>query len=509
MWIIPRAKSLLKSLSARVKGLDAQGDETVPPSMITPTQEVWGVGLFSLLFFSWGLAYGLLDIMNYHVKVALGISRGSAALLAMSYYFAYLVVPLLVGGPIVKRFGYRAAAFVGLVLLATGDQLMSLGAARLNFGGMCGAHFVVGMGVSTLERCANAYVVNCGPRPRSTLRILVAQSAAALGTVIAPLLANSVIFDPSKSTVQPLPNPEVLGTCLMPPPPAKGEAGDLSSVVSFYRFLGLSVYVFAVLLAVLFYRTKWVVEPEVLRSPQLEHNRLMFWNHPLCSRRQLRLWLGVGANFLNLGCQVVIAQFLMEHLRVDACASDRTAANGMMYAQILFLFGRLVAAAAIEVPSLPGLKDSKLVQNMFRPRIVLNVFLAGAVAFTGAGIGARGILAIACICLVMFFEAPSFPMIFEGATAGMGAWTASGESLMIGSIAGGGLLPFINGVLVDHFGVAKSWSLATAAFGVVFSYALLWNIVPSFKEDIDKAHAEHKSGSTNEGKEIRSGSENS
>lgn len=475
---------------AFLTSLDIQKGERVAPEKVTVREEVLGTSQFSLLFFSWGLAYGLLDIMNYHIKVAIGVTRTQASLMAFAYYSAYLICPLAVGGPLIKRCGYRFAAVVGLLVLALGDMFMSMGADNLSFGGMCAAHLVVGCGVSILERTANAYAVQIGPRTRANLRILLAQTMAAIGTVVAPLLANATIFDPKESSTRPAADPVHPGRCLMPPPPAKGEAGDLSTVVSFYRWLGLAIAGFAVGLLVFFFRTTFIREPEVESSPELEHSKFKFWKHPLLSKKYFRLWYGVAANFLNLGCQVTVAQFFMEHMRVNSCASAKDSANYMMYAQILFAVGRLVAAGLVQIGEIPFTRRSKVLSSIFKPRYVLAVFLACAVAFTGAGIGAGGKLAVACICMVMFWESPSFPMIFESATAGLGAWTSTAESITITSISGGGILPVIMGVLSDHFGVSLSWVLVTSAFGFVFSYTLLCNIVPSFKKAIDAAHVQ-------------------
>lgn len=474
------------------KAFDIQKGEVV--LTVSKAQETWGLTIFSSLFFLWGLAYGLLDIMNYHIKVKMGITRMDGALLAMAYYFAYPSV-LFFAGPLVTRLGYRFTALVGLLLLGSGDFLMSVGASKLSFPLMCVSHFVVGLGVSTLERVANAYAVELGPRHRAQFRILFAQTWAAIGTVVAPQLANAVIFDESGDML-PLPDLDNPGRCLMPPPPPPGSAGDLGTVVSFYRYLGAGIFGITLVLGLVFFRAKLVVDVVVPKSPATKHSRWMFWKHPLCSLRYARLWYGVVANFLNLGCQVAVAQFFIEHMRVNACASDKGASNWMTVAQGLFVAGRL---AAVLLVSLPEWIRAKWVQTVFRARVVLVVFLSMAVLFTGAGIFSQGKVAIACACLVMFAEAPSFPMIFESASAGLGEYTASAETLMITSIMGGGLLPFLMGTLTDVFGVSRSWSLVTGCFAVTLSYGVMCNAVPSFRKALDDAHEEeHQSKSDQE-----------
>lgn len=467
-----------------IRYIDVQKGVVVAPDNVRPRQTYWGLSCFSCLFFMWGLAYGLLDIMNYHIKVILGTTRREAAYLALGYYFAYPVGSLLVGGPVLKRMGYRFGAVLGLIILASGMMFMSLGAANLTMPGMTGAHFVVGIGVSLLERTANPYAVNCGPRSGGPTRILFAQSWAAVGTIVAPILANLAIFDHTTNSQAPVYDPLNPRKCLMPEPP-KGDAAQLNSVVSFYRYTSSSVFALSLILLTLFYRTHLVVEIEIPLSPPTSQPWKL-WTHPLLSRRFSRLWYAVFANALNLGCQVTIAQFFMEHLRVNACQPQQTSAHFMMLAQILFLLGRILAWLL----TLPLWHRHPLTRHLFKSRHILMFFLLAAVAFTAAGTFASSTPAIAAICLVMFFEAPSFPMIFESATAGADLYAPAAESVMITSIMGGGLLPLLTGLIVDRAGVSAAWSLATVSFGVVATYAVACNVVPGYRRALDFEHGE-------------------
>lgn len=268
-------------------------------------------------------------------------------------------------------------------------------------------------------------------------------------------------------------------------PPSPIGAVDLSRVVTFYRYLGICVYGLALAFAVLLFRTNLVIEVEVSKSPDLKHSNWLFWKHPLASLKYARLWFGVVANFFNLGCQVAVAQFFIEHMVVNSCNSSKQGASNMMYAQILFVVGRLVAAAFVVLPTATR---SEWVPKLFKPRYVLCSFLAGAAAFTGAGIQATGKAAVVCAILVMFCEAPSFPMIFESATAGDREWMPTAETIITLSISGGGLLPLLMGIFADHVGVSVGWSLVTVCFGITFSYTLSCNLIPSFRSAIDATH---------------------
>jgi len=458
-----------QSLLTRLISLDVQHGK--PIHDLTPRQTIVPITVVSIVFMMWGVAYGLLDIMNYHIRLEMNLGRGQAALLAAGYYLVYLPGAIYIGGNLVRRLGYRVTMVYGLIMLAVGDIFMSIAAQHRDFAGMVASHFVVGLGVSALERAANPYATNCGPRIFAPLRLLVAQALAGVGTVIAPFLANALIFNPATSMDIPPLDVSHPGRCIKIP---ETDAGDLTTVVTFYRGLAGGIFGLAFVMAVVFFRTQLVPEVGQETSPKTDC-RWKLWKHPLVSMRYSRLWWGVAANFFNLGCQVAFAQFFIEHMAVSACASNKWAANYMAIAQGVFVVGRFTAAAAVSKP------------RIFRPRWVLAFFIAGAVAMTGAGTAVTGKLAVGLACMVMFFEAPSFPMIFESATAGFEAWTPTAETLMIGSICGGGVLPALMGQLVEATYITTGWWLVTGCFVLVFTYCLATCMIPSYRQRLDAA----------------------
>jgi MFS transporter, FHS family, L-fucose permease len=378
----------------------------------------------------------------------------------------------------VEKAGYRVAMVVGLLILGIGDLFMSLGAGRCSFGGMIFGHFIIGVGVSTLERSANPYVVNCGPRTQATLRILVAQAWAGIGTVIAPFLANAFVFNPDSSGVQPEVDLAHLGKCLAAPQ-KEGSCAALGTVITFYRILAAAVVGLAIVMGIVFFRTTWVPEVAVPASPPVSCGWKK-WKHPLVSWKYARIWWGVAANFVNIGCQVTFAQFFIEHMKINACASDQWAAYCMSIAQGAFVVGRFAAAGLVTMP------------KIFKPRYVLLAFVAGAVATTVAGTALTGSAAIALSVMVMFFEAPSFPMLFESATADFNQWTPTCETLMILAISGGGIQPALMGKLVEAVEISHGWWLTAACFALVFTYPIATNVFPSFRQALDRAEIDSR-----------------
>jgi FHS family L-fucose permease-like MFS transporter len=61
-------------------------------SQITTRQSIVPVTLVTLLFFLWGFAYGLLDVLNSRFQVALHITQGESSGLQAAYFgYVYLL----------------------------------------------------------------------------------------------------------------------------------------------------------------------------------------------------------------------------------------------------------------------------------------------------------------------------------------------------------------------------------------------------------------------------------
>lgn len=112
----------------------------------------------------------------------------------------------------------------GLSLYGIGALCMWPAGLNQSFGGFCGATFVIGSGLGSLETAANPYLTGmfqssirvfsthhaivyidchavCGPPRYSEIRINFAQSFNAVGTVVGPVLGSYAFFTGESDTV--------------------------------------------------------------------------------------------------------------------------------------------------------------------------------------------------------------------------------------------------------------------------------------------------------------------
>jgi FHS family L-fucose permease-like MFS transporter len=369
----------------------------------------------SVLFFTWGFAYGLLDTMNNHVRKLMELSRAMSALLAVAYYVAYPVAVFGIAGPLIKHCGYRFTFIAGLLIFGIGNFVMMAVAGKL--AGMVAACFVVGLGVATLERSANPYVVRCGPTAQRSTRINFAQSFAGIGTVLSPLTAARFV---------------------------SGNATEkIAGIVGVYQGIGCIVMAISIFFAGLFFRTNCT--PEIPSDD--EEESYTFRKNPLWGCK--KLWWGALGNFCNMGCQVAVAQYLMAYLEENAGLNDTQGAQYLSVAQTAFVVGRFAFSG---------------LSMVMKPRKALGIFIFGCMVCSTGAIFARNGAAIAMVVLIMLFEAPLFPTIFETATSGLDKLASRAEDIMISSICGGAFLSPLFGVLADTVDGGLHTSIADTNF---------------------------------------------
>src|SRR5580704_9131384 len=107
------------------------------------------VVLIVSLFFLWGVANNLNDILIKQFKKAFELSDFQAGLVQSAFYMGYFVLAIP-ASICMRKFGYKAALLVGLCLYATGAFLFYPAAAAHAYSLFLGALFVIASGIAFL-----------------------------------------------------------------------------------------------------------------------------------------------------------------------------------------------------------------------------------------------------------------------------------------------------------------------------------------------------------------------
>jgi FHS family L-fucose permease-like MFS transporter len=408
-------------------------------SALTVRQSIFPITLVTILFFLWGFAYGLLDVLNAKFQTSLNITAAKAGGLQGAYFGAYFIGPLTYSGWIVRKFGYRWTFITGLCIYGVGALMFWPSAVHRQYVGFCLSLFVVGSGLSTLETSANPFIATCGPPRLSEFRLELSQSFQAIGSVMAPLLASRVFFEET--------NPD-----------------DLSKVQ--WTYLGIAAFVFLLAVVFFFSPIPEVTDADMALQAEQCSGLTGYIDKPM--RKQYKLMFGVAAQFCYVGAQVGVAANFINYARESAGISAAAASDRYAIAQGLFAIGRFAAAGAM---------------MFMKPRIILMIFMSAIMIFIGAAIGVHGEGGVAMLSIVLFFESCIFPTIFTLSIRGLGRHTKRGSSWIVASVSGGALFPALTGLLADSHGYHIAMAVPLCGFFVTFAYPIYLNTL--YKKELD------------------------
>lgn len=376
-------------------------------------------------FLIWGLAYGLLDVLNKHFQETLSISQADSSWLQIAYFGAYLLVSFPAGMLLHAR-GYKFGIVSGLVVTAIGAILFIPSATAGGFLPFVGSMFVLAAGLCVLETSADTYVNVLGRPEDAPRRLNLAQSFNALGVFFGPMIGGAVFFSPTTT--------EALG-------------GSQRSIQVVYGLIAVAVLIFA-----------FVVSRARLPETGLsDHGEAAVGDAPARPlSRQPHFVAGVVTQALYIGAQVGIGAYFINLVTHNWTGlTSQQGAFMLSLAAVGYLVGRFAATALL-------LK--------VRPRALLTAYGVINVALTL--VVAAGIERVSPMALVavFFFMSTMFATIFTLGTAGLGSGTKKASSLMVMAIGGGVLLPWPMGRIADLYGANVAFLLPAACFAVVAWY---------------------------------------
>ena len=397
-----------------------------PGGLAKPGGSLRGPLAFAIAcFLIWGLAYGLLDVLNKHFQETLSISQADSSWLQIAYFGAYLLISFPAGMLLHAR-GYKFGIVSGLVVTAIGALLFIPAATAGAFLPFVGSMFVLAAGLCVLETSADTYVNVLGKPEDASRRLNLAQSFNALGVFFGPMIGGAVFFSPTTT--------EALG-------------GAERSIQIVYGLIAVAVLIFA-----------FVVSRARLPETGLsDHGDAVAGDAPAHSlSKQPHFIAGVVTQALYIGAQVGIGAYFINLVTHNWTGlTSQQGAFMLSLAAIGYLVGRFAATALL---------------LRVKPRTLLTTYGLINVALTL--VVAAGIERISPIALVavFFFMSTMFATIFALGTTGLGSGTKKASSLMVMAIGGGVLLPWPMGRIADLYGANVAFLLPAACFAVVAWY---------------------------------------
>ena len=155
--------------------------------------------LVTTLFFLWGFARAILDVLNKHFQDTLHVDITQSALIQVVTYLGYFLMAIP-AGMFINRYGYRRGVVFGLTLFAAGAFLFIPSSEAGAFQGFLACLFIIACGLAFLETSANPYATQLGSPETATSRLNLSQSFNGMGSFLAPLIVGGFLFDESSSS---------------------------------------------------------------------------------------------------------------------------------------------------------------------------------------------------------------------------------------------------------------------------------------------------------------------
>lgn len=387
--------------------------------------------LVSSLFLMWGLAHGLLDVLNKHFQVAFTMTKAQSGLVQFSTYIAYGLMSIP-AGYFMKKFGYQKGIILGLLVYASGAFGFIPAAFLHSATPFLIALFVVACGLCFLETAANPYSTVLGPKENGAQRLNLSQSLNGLGWVLGPFIGGQLILGASSDDTLALAKPYIL--------------------------IGIAILI----IAGLFFFIKLPNIVETNENPDTANN-LNEKNVTAVVIEKKALWehkhfvLAVIAQFLYMAAQSGIFGFFINYVtELDPTITPVKASQFLAFGgMLLFMIGRLTGS---------------IVMGKVKANIILLVCALCSAISMILVMFSLGKISLYALYISFFFMSIMFPTIYALGLVNMGEYTKRAASFLTMAVAGGAFAPILMGY-IGETNMAIGFIIPFACFLFILFYA--------------------------------------
>ena len=375
--------------------------------------------LVTSLFFLWGFARSILDVLNKHFQDDLDITKTHSAMIQVMFYLGYFIMAIP-AGLFITKYGYRRGVVVGLLLFSLGSFFFIPGEMLMSFNFFLFSLFVIACGLVFLEIAANPYMTKLGNSSTAASRLNLAQSFNGLGCICGPLIGVAILFSDDNSTSLSIP----------------------------YSVMGLVVLLFAFIFS-------RVNLPEIVSEENEEVIEVKnVW-------RDRMFVLGIITLFAYEIAEISINSFFINYAVDDNFMSAKDAALFLSFGGLgLFMLGRFAGSWIM------SRIDAQKVLLVCGIMTVISTFIIVIDLGLISKIGLLGIYV---------FESIMFPTIFALSLKNLGTLTKKASSYLMMTPIGGAVGPLLMGYVADNTSMSLSFIVPLFGFIVVMLYAFIIN----------------------------------
>ena len=384
--------------------------------------------LITTLFFLWGFARAILDVLNKHFQDELHISITQSSLIQVTTYLGYILMAIP-AGIFINRYGYRRGVVFGLVLFGLGALSFIPGMQVGTFNAFLVSLFVIGCGLVFLETAANPYATELGPEATASSRLNLSQTFNGMGCFMATFIVGQYLFR------------------------SDGTSGDVSVP---YMVMGIIVLIVAVVFS-------FVDLPEIQKQETETEKDISA--QPLSSRLKAlfshrSFVFGLIALLAYEVAEISINSYFVNFVTGVGWMDKNHASVIISLALVIFMVGRFVSSWIMRTVKAESLLCFCAVMTMLCMLIViLNL----------------GRISVYALVLNYLFEAMMFPTIFSLSLRSLGQLTKSASSLLMMTPVGGcGFM--LMGLMADQTGsMTLPFIIPLLGYAIVMAFA--WSLI--------------------------------
>jgi FHS family L-fucose permease-like MFS transporter len=390
------------------------------------------------LFFIWGGATSLNDILIPKLKALYSLSFAEAMLTQFAFFTAYFIVALPAGA-LVTRIGYLRGIVVGLVVTAIGALGFWPAAGSGVYGTFLAALFVLAAGITILQVAANPFIALLGDERTASSRLTFAQAFNSLGTTVWPFVGSNLILAGTVAAADP---------ATLAPGALSAYRVQESAIIA-HVYVGIAI-VLAVIALIFWLRRDAV--------PNERPEGVGFFDS-LSLLKHRRVVFGMIALFCYVGAEVSIGSFMVNYLSQDRVLGldPRTAGERLSLYWGGAMIGRFIGAALLQ---------------RVEPGRLLAIFAAIAGALVLVSLSSSGGVAGWTLLAVGLFNSIMFPTIFSLGLEGLGKKTAEGSALLCMAIVGGAILPYVTGQVADATSIGTALVIPVVCYVIIGIFGL-------------------------------------
>jgi len=430
-----------------------QSQENEPTSYGVP------LALMVSLFFMIGFITVMNDVLIPSLKGLFNLHSWKVMLVQSCFFGAYAIMSVPAGN-LIQKIGYKKGLAISLGIMALGLLLFVPASDLILYPFFLFALFVVGVGLTILQVAINPYIVALGPEETGASRLNLGGALNSTATFIGPIIGGAFILD--KNLTDPI-----------------QKAAAVKGPYIALAFLTLTIAIILYFLKLPKLKTE-VEEGEVLEGSIWKFKHLI---------------AGALSIFFYVGAEVAIGSILILYMVEDQLikassevlqqfGEEKLASSLLAYYWGSAMIGRLIGSA---------------IGQKVKAEIMLRAVAFGAVLFVGVSMTGwfdaaylnikimildfnlnfpivfRTVeipVSILLLILVGLLNSVMWPCIFPLSLAGLGKYTSKGSGVLVTMVAGGALIPPLQGELAHLIGYGYSFVLILVCYLYIFYFSV-------------------------------------